>query len=386
MTDTDVPSPLTAVASDAPDGVRVVPVPTPASLDAPDAWLLHGLTAAMNEVVEHETGLRDHAVSPLEVLARLQQVVHHRRVRLVALADDPTDRPDPARVLGYATAELPLTDNTTAAALDLGVRPGHRGRAIGEALHVALLEAVVAEGRTVLMVSTDQRDEPGDGPDALAPPTGSGHVRRSSPGVRFALAHGYVLEQVARYSALDLPVPDELLTRLHDEARAAAGPDYRVVAWDGPCPDRWLDDLAVLYSRMSTDDPSAGLQIEEERWDRARIRVAEAQWERAGRLARTVAAEHVPTGRLVAFTTVITRGEEPVAEQEDTLVLAEHRGRRLGMLVKTEQLLGLARERPSVRRIGTWNAEENRFMLGINVALGFRPAGGSGEWQRILPS
>ena len=41
-------------------------------------------------------------------------------------------------------------------------------------------------------------------------------------------------------------------------------------------------------------------------------------------------------------------------------------------------------ERPAVRRVGTWIAEENSYMLAINVALGFRPAGGSGEWQLKL--
>lgn len=39
---------------------------------------------------------------------------------------------------------------------------------------------------------------------------------------------------------------------------------------------------------------------------------------------------------------------------------------------------------PEVGRIGTWNAEENEHMLAINTALGFRPAGGAGEWQLHL--
>ena len=61
-----------------------------------------------------------------------------------------------------------------------------------------------------------------------------------------------------------------------------------------------------------------------------------------------------------------------------------HRGRRLGMLVKAANLRRLTGELPAVRRVDTWNAEENAWMLAINVALGFRPSGGAGEWQLAL--
>jgi hypothetical protein len=35
-----------------------------------------------------------------------------------------------------------------------------------------------------------------------------------------------------------------------------------------------------------------------------------------------------------------------------------------------------------VRRVLTYNAAENDHMLSINIALGFKPAGYDGEWQR----
>ncbi|WP_407320279.1 hypothetical protein UQW22_07455 [Isoptericola halotolerans] len=54
------------------------------------------------------------------------------------------------------------------------------------------------------------------------------------------------------------------------------------------------------------------------------------------------------------------------------------------MLVEALNLRALARTHPSVRRVRTWNAEENEHMLAIDVALGFRPEGGSAT-MRLTP-
>lgn len=73
-----------------------------------------------------------------------------------------------------------------------------------------------------------------------------------------------------------------------------------------------------------------------------------------------------------------------VVISQDTLAVREHRGHQLGQLIKAVNLERLAELRPGARRVHTWNAKENSFMLAINVALGFEPVGVYGVWQKHL--
>jgi len=359
--------------------VRELPVPT--SLEDVDAWLLHGMVDAQNEATRTLWGTDDFATTPRRALSQLEHQEYDRRVRLVAV-DDTADATDPARVLGFARLDLPLTDNTHTGWLDLGVRPAHRGRGIGDALHTAALDVARGAGRTHLVTETEQTVEPAPGPRTLAAASGEGVVSRDDAAVRFALAHGWRLEQVARHSRLALPLDPAAVEAHRARAAAAAGPDYRPVTWVDATPDVWAEQLAALRTSMSTDEPTAGLDVEEEAWDAARVLADDAETLGRDEHLLTTAVEHVPSGRLVAYSQLMVPPHtDEFVWQGDTLVQAEHRGHRLGMLVKTVQLQALAAQRPAVRRISTWNAQENRWMLAINVALGFRPAGGSGVWQ-----
>ena len=179
--------------------------------------------------------------------------------------------------------------------------------------------------------------------------------------------------------------PDRLAA-LRQSAQDAAGPDYRIVAWAGPTPDRWVDDLARLHNRMSVDMPQAGMDVTEENWDAARVRSSDERMEAGGRRLLTVAAEHVPIGELAGFRVLWLPADpsRPVG-QEDTLVLAEHRGHRLGMLLKIANLQELARLSPDAAMVYTGNAEENRPMLNVNEAVGFRAIGYEGAWKKVVP-
>jgi hypothetical protein len=61
-----------------------------------------------------------------------------------------------------------------------------------------------------------------------------------------------------------------------------------------------------------------------------------------------------------------------IAAQEDTSVLAPHRGHRLGLRLKLAMLDWLRVERPDVTHVDTWNVPGNAPMIAINDALGCR--------------
>ena len=356
----------------------------PADLDAPDAWALHGAAAVHRAADLLLWGHDDITYTAGYVLARLRDQEYAERVRLVVTAPDGVGQAD--AVVATAHVILPRRGNTHLGHVEVVVHPDHRSRGLG---HLLLAEAeglVAAAGRGTVVATSDHRGEPpADDPTALLAPTGSGRIAATDPAAQLAAARGYALGQADRYSVLELPVDPGHLQRLHDGAASRAGADYRLVTWSDRTPDDRLEDMAELYTRMSTDAPSGELDLEEDPWDGDRIRVSEDQTARAGHGFLVVAAEHVPSGRLAAFTEVEYPLDQPhVVFQEDTLVLREHRGRRLGMLVKAEMLRRLHRERPGARRVHTWNAEENAHMLAINVALGFRPVGVTGQWQKHL--
>ena len=64
-----------------------------------------------------------------------------------------------------------------------------------------------------------------------------------------------------------------------------------------------------------------------------------------------------------------------------TLVDPAHRGHRLGLLTKIENLRYALDEFPGMRYIDTWNATVNAHMISINERMGFRPVDAWFDWQ-----
>lgn len=266
--------------------------------------------------------------------------------------------------------------------VEVTVLPEFRRRGIGTALADAVEALARADGRTKALVYIPSPEGPGD---RLPAPTGRGSLPRDNEEVRFLLGRGYTLEQVERGSRLALPFPfGELAARLADAA-AASGPDYTAHTWVGVTPERWLADMALLATRMSTDAPSAGLDEEEDVWTVERLVADDARQVAGPRIRFTAGVEHRPSGQLVGFTELSLPSSRALAvEQWSTLVLREHRGHRLGMLLKVANLAFLEATLPGHPSVITYNAEENRHMLDVNEHLGFRPFSYDGGWKKML--
>lgn len=280
----------------------------------------------------------------------------------------------------YDTKTAPGTPNCW---ITVAVRPDHQRRGIGTLLADHLEGLARADGRTQWKAYAVSRQVgPASGPDQRQAPTGFGSVPEDEAAVRFLTGRGWRFGQVNRISRLTLPADPGVVRTLAERARVAAGSDYRVHTWTGRTPPAWQDGIALLETRMSTDAPEGDMQEPEDVWTRERLEEHEAQLERSPRTRLTVAVEHVPSGTLVGFTQLAVPHEarQPVM-QADTLVLREHRGHRLGWLLKAVGIQQVEQEFPGHPSIITFNAEENRPMLDVNEAVGFVGVGSEGIWE-----
>lgn len=364
---------------------HVLEVPAVPSAEHPDAWPYHGMSAVERAAETANLGHDDLARPVEQLVSGMLHQEYTRKRRFVAVLDRPDGgAPTADDVVGFGLLALPLTENTHTADVYVGVHPDHRRRGIGTALADRAEQVGTDAGRTTLFSWSLSPREAAADEDALVPATGAGRLPTDVAGVRFALGRGYGVEQVERMSRLDLPVDPGKLAAFEAEARAKAGDDYRTHTWEG-IPEEWYAAYGQLMTRMSTDVPQGALDFGEETWDAERVRVYLAERAASGQRLLTTLVEHVPSGEVAGGTSFLLQDGKPAfVFQEETIALRSHRGHRLGMLVKAVNLRELAARYPQTERVHTFNAEENAHMLGINVALGFRPSGAEAALQKRL--
>ncbi|HEU5389100.1 MAG TPA: GNAT family N-acetyltransferase [Streptosporangiaceae bacterium] len=263
-------------------------------------------------------------------------------------------------VTGFYRLELPSRENLDHANLDLAVHPAARRRGLGLALLRHAAGRAAENGRTLL----------------------NGLARDGSPGAAFAHAAGAKPGLVDVQRVLDVGALEKgKLIRLRGPAERAAAA-YSLVSWAGPLPAEFTEPMAVLYNAMSDAPHEPG--FEPEAWDAARIRESEGRRPRYGMHDYAVAARHDDTGELAGLTEVSVDPEDPGwGYQLLTVVIREHRGHRLGLLLKVAMMELLATTEPRLERIVTSNAASNAHMVAVNDALGYVPDGPPFVWSHL---
>ncbi len=318
---------------------------------------LAGLEAYQSvEIAEHDHDFVALPADPIEERLPLLEgrELAGEHVRLYVATDG-------ADAVGTVTLRMPTLDNLTTVNLDLSVHPSHRRRGVGTALLAFGLAEVQRLGRRRVFLEVPSAVD-GGAPQSAA--------LLSSVGAR------PVHEDFRRLLDLTLQPPGPAL---------AAPEGYRVVQWVDHCPEDLVDGVAYLSGRMSVDAPMGEMDYEPEIWDAGRYRDKEIAAVSRDRKRMATAVVHTATGSVAGITDIgVNRSRTEYAYQWDTIVDPGHRGRRLGMVLKTWNHRHLLTEVPGVRYLSTWNAASNTFMISVNDQLGFRPIEKWMEYQLDL--
>lgn len=377
--------------------VQVEQLWVPDSLDEEGAADFLAAVEVARQVRVQTWGNDDLAYTPEEFLEAFNDPYERLVVLLAKIGTN---------IVGRAGISMPLAENTGIAIVSLEILPRYQGGGVGRELLDAAEHFARGEMRRTVLVETHHPGAMLEGTDGrvVAATYGGGVLPLASREVAFARRTGYELQRVERFSSCALPLDSALLQQLKQQAVEVSGPDYAIHTWTDTCPAEWVHDMAVLEDLMGgeetfsaygsggdeqtegagADDVRAGdSRAGDARGDDARVREAETLASDSGRQTMVCAVEHRPTGRLVGFTAISILGHrDDVVFQDETLVLQEHRGRKLGMLIRVCNLERLALEQPAARRLYAWNAAEKDYMAVVNDALGFTTAGYTGEWRK----
>ena len=249
-------------------------------------------------------------------------------------------------LLGYYHLVLPERENRANAFLSPFIGPSARRQGVGSALVAHAAEQAALAGRTLLM--SDAR--------VGAP----GHAFAESIGARPGLLEVRRVLEVG-------PALHARLGGLRAEAEQhSAG--YTLRRWVGVTPDELARPVCALHAAMA--DAPHDDAYEPMAWDPDRLLTDERQIVAEGARMYSVAAVQDGTGAAAALTQVfIDPDVTGWGFQGLTAVTREHRGHRLGLLVKVDMLDCLATAEPKLDQIVTSNAAENEHMIAVNEKL-----------------
>jgi GNAT superfamily N-acetyltransferase/predicted GNAT family N-acyltransferase len=288
------------------------------------------------------------AQSAEEVLVHLQHEDPTEKVQWFAAFDGD-------RVVGSGHIFLPLQDNLKMAGLGVCVAPPHRRQGIGTAIARHLAGYAADHGRTLLLGGIN-----------VPPGAPDDHPHRA---FYRSLGFEFVITEIVRH--LRLPVSDEVLTSLLDDAKSHYQEAYTIETYIDGVPDDLLPSYCEANNKLTTDAPSGSVEFEEMSMTPEVYRSYLEVNRRLGAVritALALTADH----EVAAYTDLQLPASNPDrAHQWGTLVTSAHRGHRLGTAVKVANLQELQRSYPERKIVVTDNAETNRYMVSINEALGF---------------
>ena len=266
---------------------------------------------------------------------------------------------DDGSLVGALELSVSEWDNTHVAWVAITVHPDQRRRGHGTRLFEFAVDRARSLGRRSLGC---------DGWDTAA-------------ARGFAAKHGLPRKSSAINRRQTLAAVDQrALARIRHEAAAAAAP-YELLRIARETPAEMLDAVAEMTASIN-DAPTDDLDIEDEVFPPERIVAYETAQRAGGNRLYRVVARHRESGVLAGHSVVAVEIERPaIGDQHDTSVLQEHRGHRLGLLLKTDMLAWLAEEEPELETIDTWNAESNDHMIQVNDDLGYRALGRELQFQ-----
>ena len=269
---------------------------------------------------------------------------YYRHIYLVARLD--------GRVVGVCDIGLPMQDNLNLASLGVCVPPEFRRQGIGTALYVESEARCRADGRTSLVGGGYEND-----------------LGRS--GVEFAHALGFETANQEDHFHCPLPMPTETSERLHALAAASAD-EYDIVTWAKTCPQEYAEAYCAMHTQMASDVPVGDVDYTPVVYDEARLRSQEERMALAY-VQLVAAARRRSDGVFGGYSIVILDPTTDQAQQDDTLVMPEHRGRRLGLRLKLANLQIMESEYPGYTAIHTWSATDNAAMQRTNRTFGYVP-------------
>jgi GNAT superfamily N-acetyltransferase len=260
----------------------------------------------------------------------------------------PEDATDPVGVL---VLDMPTRDNLHLVWAQITVHPEHRRRGHGSVIMNEALRKAQEAGRSIVWVGTAEDDQ---------------GARKFIENFGFSYA-----SHDARRRQVLAEVNHAELQRLWADAQVAAS-DYSLERLQPPVSDQVLGELVEVTAAIN-DAPMGDLTYEDEKFDVQRLRDLETALLGRGECAYRVIARHRETGEVGGHTVVMVHPLRPeVGGQGDTAVARHHRGHRLGLLLKIDMMRWLEDAEPQLKIIETWNNADNKFMINVNEALGYR--------------